>query len=132
MNSNYNPDIPVAVALVSEEKGAASHYPSDPQPAAVVYAVASTPNVTVVEPAPSGAVYTTGSVVSPAPQKLPSVQNDGSLREFLQNKGWTNSMQDFFVQSLERIPLRYFICDDSGSMGIADGEKIATYGNQKK
>jgi hypothetical protein len=69
----------------------------------------------------------------PAPlTRLPSVQNDGNLREFLQKSGWPASMQDYFITGLERIPLRFFICDDSGSMGISDGEKITTFGTQKK
>jgi hypothetical protein len=85
-------------------------------------------------PAPATYEHAAGHAVPPpAPlTRLPSVQNDGNLREYLQRNSWPPSMQDYFITSLERIPVRFFICDDSGSMGISDGERVVTYGTQKK
>lgn len=54
-----------------------------------------------------------------------SVQNEGNLREFLTEKQWPENMQNTFIKNLDSVPLRFFICDDSGSMAAVDGT-IAT------
>jgi hypothetical protein len=53
-----------------------------------------------------------------------TVQNEGSLKEFLVGKKWPEPLINVFIRNLQNVPFRYFICDDSGSMGIEDG-KIA-------
>ncbi len=50
-------------------------------------------------------------------------------REFLSKNFWPKGIQDCFIQSLDKITTRYFVCDDSGSMSSADG-KIVIKGNQ--
>lgn len=42
-------------------------------------------------------------------------------REFLSQRKWPEGLQETFIQNLKRIPIRYFICDDSGSMNTRDG-----------
>jgi hypothetical protein len=65
-------------------------------------------------------------------QRLPVVQNPANLRGYLDSNGWPSAMQEYFITSLERIPIRYFICDDSGSMNTEDGKRIITYNGTKK
>lgn len=52
------------------------------------------------------------------------VQNDGGAREFLSQHNWSPGMQEAFLQNLSKTPIRFFICDDSGSMDISDGNRI--------
>ena len=40
--------------------------------------------------------------------------NDAETRRFLTSHHWPLGLQDVIVQGLKRIPIRYFICDDSG------------------
>ena len=56
-----------------------------------------------------------------------SVQNEGNLREFLTEKQWPENMQNIFIKNLDSVPLRFFICDDSGSMGAEDGKTSIGY-----
>lgn len=58
------------------------------------------------------------------------VQNEGGAREFLTQHKWPNALQDAFLANLAKTPIRFFICDDSGSMSISDGYRIVENGNQ--
>lgn len=62
---------------------------------------------------------------------LPQFQNEGGAREFLQTQGFPKGLQDAFVDNLSKIPLRFFIIDDSGSMAINDGKRIVISGGKK-
>ena len=53
-----------------------------------------------------------------------TVQEPEHLRSFLTANGWSFPQQNFFIGNLNKIPIRFFICDDSGSMVIQDGEKF--------
>lgn len=55
---------------------------------------------------------------------LVGVQNEGGAREFLSEFHWPESLQETFLRDVARVPLRYFICDDSGSMQANDGKKV--------
>jgi hypothetical protein len=59
---------------------------------------------------------------------LPAIQNDGGAREFLMSYHWPVPLQEVFIENLHHTPLRYFICDDSGSMGAVDGQKLVKNG----
>jgi hypothetical protein len=54
--------------------------------------------------------------------------NDASYnagaREFLSANKWPIGLQDTFVKNLTTIPIRFFICDDSGSMMASDGHRL--------
>lgn len=41
-------------------------------------------------------------------------------------------MSDTFVRNLSKIPIRFFVCDDSGSMSSNDGHKLVTIANGSK
>lgn len=48
------------------------------------------------------------------------------LRNFLMTHNWPNGLQDCLIRSISKIPIRYIICDDSGSMTSGDGKRIIT------
>jgi hypothetical protein len=50
--------------------------------------------------------------------------NEAGLREYLRAHQWPTGMQDAVLKSLNRIPMRYFIVDDSGSMAVSDGHRL--------
>jgi hypothetical protein len=54
----------------------------------------------------------------------PGVQNEGRARSFLTDYHWPVPMQDAFLENLLKIPLHFFICDDSSSMGRQDGKRL--------
>lgn len=62
-----------------------------------------------------------------------SFVNDGGARALLARHRWPTGLQDAFVRNLSRVPVRYFICDDSGSMSTSDGKRLTEVGpNQYK
>lgn len=69
-----------------------------------------------------------------APERpaLPQFQNEGGAREFLSTHGFPLGLQDAFVDSLTKLPLRFFILDDSGSMATNDGKRIIVSGGKKR
>lgn len=73
-------------------------------------------------------VYGAPPSAPPAAAPLPSLQNEGGAREFLSSKQWPAGLQDAFIENIARTPLRFFICDDSGSMQTNDGNLIAMVG----
>ncbi len=42
--------------------------------------------------------------------------NEIGARAFLSSKHWPTGLQDTFLASISKIPIRFFICDNSGSM----------------
>ena len=74
--------------------------------------------------------YSEGQVIQAYAVEEPSCPNPGEpvnetgLRNFLQANAWPSGLQDTLVKGARRIPIRYFVCDDSGSMAIADGMQI--------
>eukprot|EP01035_Chromulina_nebulosa_P023068 gene23068-29890_t len=103
----------------------------------VASAVYSTNNIPMAEVAPIH-LAAGGNLVDPNPpltqrssQPIPSLQyynlifNEVAAREYLSRRQWPVGLQDTFIRNLSKIPLRFFICDDSGSMITSDGHKIA-------
>ena len=39
------------------------------------------------------------------------------------NDQWPLGLVDYAIRGMKAVPIRFFICDDSGSMGISDGHK---------
>lgn len=76
----------------------------------------------------------TNNMAPPMPpmQHYPSQQvmsfNEGGAREFLSSSdfgnNWPRGLQDTFIRSITKVPIRYFIVDDSGSMAASDGHKL--------
>ena len=52
-------------------------------------------------------------------------------RRLLSTHGWPGGLQETFLRSCRKIPIRFFIVDDSGSMSANDGRKIVRQGPGK-
>ena len=50
--------------------------------------------------------------------------NETAGSKFLSDSNWTRGMQSAFFASCKKIPIRFFIVDDSGSMVTQDGTRI--------
>jgi hypothetical protein len=62
-------------------------------------------------------------------QAIPLVQqetgiNETGIRAFLTEHQWPKGLQEIFIRNLNIVPMRYFICDDSGSMSHNDGKLL--------
>ncbi len=97
-------------------------------------------NPTYVEAIPFDAFVPQAAPVASAPSAPAAMEatnvrapvNEAGAREFLTANKWPAGLQDTFVQNLHRIPIRFFICDDSGSMIASDGHRLMTSGNNSK
>lgn len=49
--------------------------------------------------------------------------NEEGARTYLQSYGWPSGLIQGFCKSCKKIPIRFFVCDDSGSMLTNDGHK---------
>ena len=55
--------------------------------------------------------------------------NEEATRHFLTQNKWPIGFQNLIIsQMTEKIPLRFFICDDSGSMFEDDGQHLVSNG----
>lgn len=54
--------------------------------------------------------------VPSAPSSYLSLVNDGAIREYVARYEWPQGLQEALITGLKSFPVRYFICDDSGSM----------------
>lgn len=52
--------------------------------------------------------------------------NLDAARKFLDDNHWPKGLQETFFKNLQKIPIRFFICDDSGSMALEDGHRLVT------
>ena len=85
--------------------------------------------------------YITATAVEAVPSSPPPTAtlstplqgyNEAGAREFLSGSRWPLGLQETFLQNLSRIPIRFFICDDSGSMIASDGHRILGKGSNTK
>eukprot|EP01034_Spumella_vulgaris_P033732 gene33732-41615_t len=58
--------------------------------------------------------------------------NEDGAKQYLSNLKWPPGLQNTFVSNLAKIPMRFFICDDSGSMCTNDGHKLIDVGGHKR
>ena len=47
-----------------------------------------------------------------------------SIRNYLSRNSWPAGLQQLVIDSISNIAIRYFICDDSGSMMSNDGHRL--------
>jgi len=52
--------------------------------------------------------------------------NEAGAKSYLAESGYSAALQDLFLREAAKIPMRYFICDDSGSMDTPDGSKLTS------
>jgi hypothetical protein len=55
-----------------------------------------------------------------------------ATKELLNTKHWPIGYQNFLMKSVEKVPYRFFICDDSGSMSTNDGRHLVGSGTTTK
>ena len=66
---------------------------------------------------PSGPPPSYSNTIPPQPE-------ESSVRQYLRHHNWPSGLQSLFLQTRAKVPIRYFICDDSGSMMSSDGKHI--------
>jgi len=70
----------------------------------------------------------------PSPPQHPALPegagacNEGAVRDLLNAKGYPQGLVTECVTSIGKFPMRFFICDDSGSMMTLDGNSVVTTG----
>jgi hypothetical protein len=57
---------------------------------------------------------------------------DEAVRKYLTDNGWPTGLRNTLIAGLTSAPIRYFICDDSGSMVSSDGHRMVVMGTQAK
>jgi hypothetical protein len=57
--------------------------------------------------------------------------NETGARLFMSNNKWPVGIQDLFIRNLQLVPIRFFVCDDSGSMSANDSRKIVSANGNK-
>ncbi len=58
--------------------------------------------------------------------------NDEAARRFLASFSFPVGFQTLLLEECAKIPLRFFICDDSGSMYESDGQLLVVSGTKHK
>lgn len=93
-----------------------------PQPPKVIYVEAEAVSAGGV-PTPPPRSTNAGSS-NPAPTATHC--NEIGAREYLGGHKWPVGLQTTSINNLAKIPIRFFICDDSGSMIASDGHRLMT------
>lgn len=58
--------------------------------------------------------------------------NEGAIRNYLSRNCWPIGLQTVLINGISNCPVRFFICDDSGSMMSNDGHRLIGEGNITK
>lgn len=69
------------------------------------------------------------STIDVSPGSVKNAIDESSLRGFLNEMSYPKGLQEVVVLGLQKIPFRYFILDDSGSMSEPDGHIVVKKGN---
>lgn len=69
--------------------------------------------------------------MSNAPSKSMNLNGDGAT-QFLKEYNWPSGLTQAMLRNLEKMPIRFIILDDSGSMAVSDGAKLIGDGANKK
>ena len=54
------------------------------------------------------------------------------VKDFLSRKSWPQGLQNFLINGLAGVSMRYFVCDDSAIMQSNDGHRIVGAGSEAK
>jgi hypothetical protein len=75
-----------------------------------------------------------GNGPPPPPPSLndDSSVNEGAIRNYLSRSCWPIGLQKVLIDGISICPVRFFICDDSGSMMENDGHRLIGEGNITK
>lgn len=66
------------------------------------------------------------------PPPPPPQGSDANLRKHLSSNGWPTGLQNALIGGTVSTPVRFMICDDSGSMMSSDGHRVAGEGTNTK
>jgi hypothetical protein len=58
--------------------------------------------------------------------------NESGLREYLFSQMFPLGLAGLMIDNLKKLPIRYFICDDSSSMAEPDGQRVIGQGHSTK
>jgi len=58
------------------------------------------------------------------PSAPPEGPNIPAIRNYLKSFYWPDGLVDCLVKNVEKMGMRYFICDDSGSMAGSGGQML--------
>lgn len=64
--------------------------------------------------------------------KLSKQPNIEAGKSFLTKNGWPSGLQEAVIKSCRKIPVRFYIVDDSGSMISNDGRRVMTHGGKSR
>lgn len=77
--------------------------------------------------------YNSQAPPGPPPPPPPTTKSsDSIIRKYLSSNGWPTGLQDAFITGSINCPVRYFICDDSGSMMSSDGHRVVGEGTHAR
>jgi hypothetical protein len=86
---------------------------------------ASYPVATVVAADVPSTVFTAVAAAE-APTRPMFTVNEAGVRDYLAKLHWPYGLTDAVIEGLRKVPLRTFICDDSGSMNESDGSRLVS------
>lgn len=84
-------------------------------------------NMTVIDEKPyvsSRPMYTISKNSMSSSYKLDAPPNEKRAKEFLSRHRWPVGVQNAFIKSCKKFPVRFIITDDSGSMMTNDGHRL--------
>ena len=55
--------------------------------------------------------------------------NSEGARAYLAGHRWPRGLTEQVIKNLQKVPIRFFICDDSGSMAESDGHRLVSTGS---
>ncbi len=58
--------------------------------------------------------------------------NETAGRDYLSRHNWPSGLKDALIKSIRKMPVRFFIVDDSGSMILNDGRRLVASGNNAR
>ena len=53
--------------------------------------------------------------------------SDG-IKDYLTKLRWPVGLQKILLQGVKAVPMKFFVCDDSGTMMLSDGHKVVADG----
>ena len=62
----------------------------------------------------------------------PSALRGEQACHYLTTHGWPQGLQTAYIRNLEKLPMRFFIVDDSGSMVASDGHRLVGEGANRR
>lgn len=104
-----------------------SNHDQNPISTATMVTATAVPDFAAVGIAVAEVVHAVDILTSSSCQQngvLGSEVNEVKLKEYLASLNWPPGLQNLLTQNLRNVPIRYIICDDSGSMSSSDGTRI--------